>query len=351
MSALGLFAEKLPWTGNGMSEPAVKPAVPVPEPRALSSDAVGAMLDTHLQLDEAIDIRLQAVMADTESSAAVIIQQMRQLYDAASKLVELLSGTSVKSEGLGAEILASMSGLVELGAFVEQLPTSMKRDLENVKQVAGDISSLGDLVGEIQTISLQSHMLAINAAIQASHAGSAGAAFQVVAKEMHALASNTKDVAARINKGLTHARHVVEHGIARSIADSSNRLDVVSQAAESIAMLRDKLSYMSEHYQTRIATVTQHNEALARDIAEVLGQIQYQDVVRQAIERIRLAITARNEFLQDAVAMAAAGDAHVDRLPAQLEMIFSDFVTEEDHHRHSALHAAEGGSEPKIELF
>jgi methyl-accepting chemotaxis protein len=318
---------------------------------SLSIDSVGAMLDTHLQLDEAIDTRLQAVMADTESSAAAIIQQMRQLYDAARNLVQILSGTSVKSEGMGADILASMSGLVEIGAFIEKLPTTMKRDLESVKQVADEITTLSELVGEIQTISLQSHMLAINAAIQASHAGSSGAAFQVVAKEMHALASNTKDVATRINKGLTRARHVVEHGIATSITDSSSRLDVVSHASKSIEKLRDSLGYMSEHYQARIATVTRHNEALARDIAEVLGQIQYQDVVRQAIERIRTAITARNDFLQGAVEAAINRDAHFGTLPAQLEMIFSDFVTEEDHHRHSALVAVEGGSEPRIELF
>jgi 5-methylcytosine-specific restriction endonuclease McrBC regulatory subunit McrC len=74
-------------------------------------------------------------------------------------------------------------------------------------------------------------------------------------------------------------------------------------------------------------------------------------VVRQATERVRNVITACNKFLQTAVEMAFHGDAGVESLPAQLEMIFSDFVSEDDRHRHSARQGVEAGKEPRIELF
>jgi methyl-accepting chemotaxis protein len=198
---------------------------------------------------------------------------------------------------------------------------------------------------------MQSHMLAINAAIQARHAGDAGAAFRVVAEEMRTLASNSRAAAQQIAKGLTRARQVVEQGMAVSLAESAQQLGEVSDAAASIRQLRENLEDMSDYYKTRFTVVTKHNEDLKREIAEVLGHIQYQDVVRQAIERIRAAISRRNESVEAASAAAQNGGAGLTQLPQQLELILRDYLQEEDKHLHSGHAAAEQGEDLKIELF
>ncbi|MGS0759025.1 hypothetical protein ACVBEH_32210, partial [Roseateles sp. GG27B] len=70
---------------------------------------------------------------------------------------------------------------------------------------------------------------------------------------------------------------------------------------------------MSQYFKTRFAVVTQHNQDLVHDIAEVLGHIQYQDVVSQCITRMRVATAQRNEFLQVAVAAMSQGPLAVER--------------------------------------
>jgi len=43
--------------------------------------------------------------------------------------------------------------------------------------------------------------------------------------------------------------------------------------------------------------VTEHNTNLAAEISEMLGYLQYQDVARQRIERVTVAMNRRNEIL------------------------------------------------------
>ena len=322
-----------------------------PATAAAASAPLAALLDHHLRLDEMIDNKLCEIIDDTEHSALEIITEVRNLYDSAARLVAYLDSSSVKAGDLGQEIIASVGHLVEIGAFIARLPERMKRDLDSVQGVAREIKELDGLVEAVQSIAMQSHMLAINASIEASRAGASGLAFRVLAQEMRHLATNSGEVATRIKEGLSRARLAVEGGMAASIAESSHQLADVSHAVMTIQMIQDNFEDMSQYYKTRFSVVTRHNEDLAKNIAEVLGQIQYQDVVRQCIERIRVAIKQRNAFLEQAFGVAQQGDADLVQLSALLASILDDYANEENVHKHSARHEIDNGSELKIELF
>jgi methyl-accepting chemotaxis protein len=168
---------------------------------------------------------------------------------------------------------------------------------------------------------------------------------------MRRLAGNSSAMAARINTGLARAQHIVDGGLRATITDSSRQLADVSKAAGAIRRLQDNLEDMSQFYKTRFAIVSKHNEDLVLEIAEALGQVQYQDVVRQCIERYRIAAGRRNDALRDV--LGAAGDPATANsgLPVQLELILDDFLTEENKHRHS-VRQTQGSSAPlRVELF
>jgi len=319
--------------------------------QGLASEPAMALLETHLQLDCEIDKKLQEVIVDTENSALEIIKQVRQLYDTANTLVVYLSTTSTQANALGSDIVTSVNYLMEIGAFIEALPAKMTRDINSVQSVVKEITELSELVGSVQAISMQSHLLAINAAIEGSRAGPAGAAFRIVAEEMRLLAANSSSVADRINSGLLRARKVVQDGMATSIAESSKGLDDVSHAVASIQKLQDNFEDMSQYFKTRFAVVTKHNEDLATDIAEVLGHIQYQDVVSQCIERMRATVSQRNALLQAVVGQQGLTPEDLAQLPALLAQILEAYCKEEDKHKHSARHTEEANTELKFELF
>jgi len=321
---------------------------PAAEPQRLLA---ARLLATHLSLEQAIDLKLLEVVADTEGSATSIIQEVRTLYDSSHKLVTYLDSSGLRGSTMEDDISECVVFLLELGKFVRQLPDKMKRDMASVQSVVQEINDLNELVSSVQAIAMQSHLLAINAAIEGSHAGPSGAAFRVVAAEMRILASNSSDVASRINSGLARARNVVGNTMADSMSESSEQLQTVSAAGDSILRLQENFEDMRQFYKIRFSVITKYNEDLLQEIAEVLGHIQYQDVVSQCIQRIRAATAQRNAFFENAVQQDSQDPAELAQLPTGLQQILDKFLSEEERHLHSARHVDDTGSDQKIELF
>lgn len=333
---------------------ASKSTVDTPKPglaASLSNESVKELLEIHLQLDHEIDKKLVEVTSDTEISALNIISQIRGLYDTANRLVEYLNSSSPQADDMAKEITGSVTYLVEVSDFIKQLPDKMTRDMDIVQSVVKEISDLNAMVAAVQAISMQSHLLAINAAIEASRAGSSGDAFRVVAQEMRKLASDSSGVALKIKVGLTRARHAVHDGMSNSIAESTQQLERVSHAVTSIQKLRENFEDMSQYFKTRLTVVTKHNEDLSKEILEVFGHLQYQDIVGQCIDRVRKAIGQRNALLENAADPQNQAQVKPSQLPDQLALIWTTYLAEEKTHKHSARHDADSSAEPKFELF
>ena len=323
---------------NGNAEPA-------------SESETGEALGAYLRLEEALDSSLKGVISDTESSAQSIIKNVRRLHDSALTLASYLDGTDLQGGDLGKEIIESVAFLGDVGAFIERLPAKMERDLSSVYALVAEIRFLSELTSDVKAISLQSHLLSINAAVEATRAGAVGSAFKVVAEEMRRLATNSSVMAVKINKGLARAQQIVETGVQSTIKESAGQLADVSKATLTIGKLRSNFEDMSQYYKTRFSVVMKHNSDLVRDIADALGQVQYQDVVRQSIERIRGAAERRNDALRT-VLMTPYGDQAEDAaLPLQLELILDDYLAEEAKHRHSVRQTQGADAPLKVELF
>jgi len=74
---------------------------------------------------------------------------------------------------------------------------------ERVVRIAADVSSLTKAkLGEVAEVATATKMLAINASIEAAHAGADGAGFAVVAKEVGAVADTVKELSEQLNEQL-----------------------------------------------------------------------------------------------------------------------------------------------------
>jgi methyl-accepting chemotaxis protein len=98
--------------------------------------------------------------------------------------------------------------------------------------------------------------------------------------------------------------------------------------------------------------VTEHKNKLATEIAEILGQIQGQDVLRQRIERAVLAVARRNDILRELPRTLAECDADLAGLPSRMKVVLDDYQVNEAVHAPAAAEAAgQAEGESKYELF
>ena len=89
-------------------------------------------------------------------------------------------------------------------ASVEQLHIDINMTHEVIGNLAKEATAIGGVIGVIKTMTQQTNLLALNAAIEAARAGEAGRGFAVVADEVRSLANRTQGSAQEIETIITN---------------------------------------------------------------------------------------------------------------------------------------------------
>ena len=133
------------------------------------------------------------------------------------------------------ESITQVLGMVDLAnAGQAKVTRLMGEILEHIENSMVDIEQTHKVVDTIKSIASKTHMLAINAAIEASHAQEYGRTFAVVAREVRDLSEESAQSTRTIRKAQSHLQHSMNTVAAHSrvLADSSQDQ---AQVTESIS--------------------------------------------------------------------------------------------------------------------
>jgi methyl-accepting chemotaxis protein len=310
-----------------------------------------ALVENHLRLDEAIGGQLKVVIGDTESSGLALVLQVEKLNATATELLDYLGNSNLSARDMEQEIEGSVASIVQISTFVEELPDMIRDDMELIQAAAiKEIKGLDAFINVIKEISKQTDLLALNAAIEAARAGDAGRGFAVVADEVRKLSERSAKAAAMIEKGLVDAQRTMLDGMRLSPMDK--QISEAGTIVISIRKLQESYDDMRQYYKTLINVVTEHNSNLATGIGEMLGQLQYQDVARQRIERVTAAVAQRNAVLSELPHRLGESTTDLTELPARLLGVMNEYIANEARHAPTASAAVgQAAGLPKFQLF
>lgn len=108
--------------------------------------------------------------------------------------------------------------------------SSLAQGAENIKR---EMKFIDDVLGLIREISDQTHLLGLNAAIEAARAGSQGQGFTVVATEIRKLASKTKGSLKQVNEKMQE--------ILVSVTDITCSIQQIAAASEEQASISQEI--------------------------------------------------------------------------------------------------------------
>ncbi|WP_088104498.1 methyl-accepting chemotaxis protein [Halalkalibacter urbisdiaboli] len=230
-----------------------------------------------------IAVTIQGVSTTSEgtvSRSKESSQAAKQVYEGVEKITIATASASDKAEEASKH---SKEGEQAITRAVHQIGTIQQTVSESaslIRQLGERSKEIGDILNLITSISEQTNLLALNAAIEAARAGEHGKGFAVVADEVRKLAEESGSSAAKIsgmiNAIQTDTDKVVEE-MSRGTKEVEIGTSVVHEVGQSFSSISASIEQMTEEM-LNVSSATQNIAMNTVQLSESLAEMEQSSI-------------------------------------------------------------------------
>lgn len=130
--------------------------------------------------------------------------------------------------------------------------------VESIEHIATSAGKMTEAINAIETLASKTNLLAINASVEAAHAGEHGRGFAVVAQEVRLLAASSAESADHVRALIGSTLRGIETGRSRIGQLSQNNQGVV----EAVSSIDTLIGSMADAFQQQAASLEQVNQEM-----------------------------------------------------------------------------------------
>ena len=263
------------------------------ETTSLSSEAI-TIKDSSSQINDKAD------------QMKLSVQSQSNAISSTSAALNQMSASLTNISGIANEQRSGMNTIVENLDSQMKLLQALVNDMIKVKESSAKVSSFVEAVNKISS---QTGLLAMNASIEAAHAGSLGKGFSVIAQEIRKLSEETTKNAQNISDTLQENETIVNATAESVISFSDYTKTTTNELRKTIGVMEEILSGISEidtgtkevmNALTHIVDNANINTQLAEGVAsEIIQQNSSLQNISNGTEELKQKISNLEDLLSN----------------------------------------------------
>lgn len=257
--------------------------------------------------------RAHTTQSNCASQRDRTVQVATAIHELGATVSEIASNAAMAADVAKQATLHSGEGKKVVGEVQNRIQT-LATELDNATQVvtslATQINGISSTLDTIRSISEQTNLLALNAAIEAARAGEQGRGFAVVADEVRTLASrsaaSTEEIQQVINRLQTESNRAVE-AMEKGRSQSDVVVEFSAKANQSLTEINSQIDQINDQ-NIQVATATEEQSTVVEDINRNVEDINQ--------------LTSETSHVADELSRASA---NLQRLSSQLDKLVGGF--------------------------
>ncbi|EEW12178.1 methyl-accepting chemotaxis protein [Vibrio mimicus] len=257
--------------------------------------------------------RAHTTQSNCASQRDRTVQVATAIHELGATVSEIASNAAMAADVAKQATLHSGEGKKVVGEVqnrIQALATELDNATQVVTSLATQINGISSTLDTIRSISEQTNLLALNAAIEAARAGEQGRGFAVVADEVRTLASrsaaSTEEIQQVINRLQTESNRAVE-AMEKGRSQSDVVVEFSAKANQSLTEINSQIDQINDQ-NIQVATATEEQSTVVEDINRNVEDINQ--------------LTSETSHVADELSRASA---NLQRLSSQLDKLVGGF--------------------------
>lgn len=245
-------------------------------------------------------------------------QEIKDFIQQVNRRIEDQAASVTQSSAAVEEIIASMNNMTKIAedknGLINNLTSLARIGESNMREMTGAFNSIDRSAGTIlemmeiiNTVSKETDLLAMNAAIEAAHAGEYGRGFAVVAEEIRKLSETTADNAVNISSTLTGIIDNIKQTTKVTENTGSSISQIIAGITEVAKSMNEMILGMSE--------ISSGNNEVMKSLSEL---VDITEDVKQYSGRMDSRVLAMDQAMGKVAELAEGAFSTMDNMSARL---------------------------------
>lgn len=254
---------------------------------------------------------MQEVSAGTNDTAEAVQNQLLQTQSIHHKTEQVSDAIHHISDNMKQTLIDLETGNQDVALLVQKVDISVQNSVEvaeKLKTLDRSVAEMNSITEFISSIARQTGLLALNARIEASHAGEFGKGFAVVASEFSGMAAQTSEATTHIGELIENVSAGI-HEVVTVIYQMIDGINEEKQSTESTAGSFDSI-------QTSTLSIRDHVEQLVRHMEELRDANR---VITDSIQTISAVSEEVSAHAAETMSAEEGNEAILSRIDAKMK--------------------------------